>query len=563
MYSKCNPNSMSDAFFVFSTSPSHARNVFVYNALIAGLVAHDLPKPVLEIYSEMRTLCIVPDKFTFPCVIKAASSCNRLVCMKKTHGLVFKLGLEFDLFIGSALVHSYLTFGLTEEAEGVFDELPMRDDVVLWNAMINGYAQSGQFDRALHVFKWMMDDGVAPNRFTITGVLSALSNSEAVYKGREMHGFVIRRGYDEGIAVLNALIDMYGKCKRASDAMQVFEMMDEKDIFSWNSIICVHEQCGDDEGTMRLFKRMLCAQMKPDLVTVTTVLPACSHLAALRHGKEIHGYMIVNRLKKDGDAAEHSDTYIDNAIMDMYAKCGSMNDAQLIFDMMSYKDTASWNIMIKGYGMHGYGKKALDMFSDLCEAGLKPDEVTFVGVLSACSHAGLVDQGREFLVQMLPKYDITPCIEHYTCVIDMLGRAGQLDAAYELLLTMPVDPNPIVWRAFLAACRLHGNADLAVVAAEKVFELDPEHCGSYVILSNIYGANDRYEEVLEVRDTMRLQEVRKIPGCSWIELENGVHSFITCDKTHPEGDLIYAGLNSLTARLREHEYRTDALECNI
>ncbi|CAH9058814.1 unnamed protein product, partial [Cuscuta europaea] len=305
MYSKCNPNSMSDAFSVFSTSPPHARNVFVHNALIAGFTSHDLPNAVLQIYLDMRVLGLVPDKFTFPCVIKAASYSNNLICMKSIHGLVFTFGLDFDSFVGSALVHSYLTFGLTEDAEEVFDELSLRDDVVLWNAMINGYSQTGNFDKAMEVFTWMMtDDGVSPNRFTITGVLSALSNIESsVHKGREMHGFIKRKGYDEGsVAVSNALIDMYGKCKRASDALGVFEMMCEKDIFSWNSILCVHEQCGDSEGTIRLFKQMLCAaQTPPDLVTVTTVLPACSHLAALRHGKEIHAYMIVTMLKNNVD----------------------------------------------------------------------------------------------------------------------------------------------------------------------------------------------------------------------------------------------------------------------
>ncbi|VFQ94818.1 unnamed protein product [Cuscuta campestris] len=561
MYSKCNPNSMSDALSVFSTSPPQSRTVFVYNALISGFVAHDSPKEVLQIYSEMRIFGLVPDKFTFPCVIKAASSCKQILCMKNYHGLVFKLGLEFDSFIGSALMHSYLTFGLTEDAEEVFDELPVRDDVVLWNAMINGYSQSGKFDRAVEVFTRMTDDEVSPNRFTITGVLSALSNTESLHRGREMHGFVIRKGHDEGIAVQNALIDMYGKCKRTSDALQVFEMMDEKDIFSWNSILCVYEQCGDNEGTLKLFKRMLCTQMQPDLVTVTTVLPACAHLAALRHGKEIHAYMILSMLKNNNC---DNDSYIDNAIMDMYAKCGSLDDAQMLFDTIINKDVASWNIMIKGYGMHGHGKKALHMFSRMCEKGVKPDEVTFVGVLSACSHSGLIDQGRDFLLNMLPIHGIVPRIEHYTCVIDMLGRAGQLKAAYDLLLAMPVNPNPVVWRAFLAACRLHGNADLAVVAAGKVLELNPEHCGNYVMLSNVYGAGDRYEEVTEVREVMRAQDVRKVPGCSWIELNNGVHSFFTSDKTHPEGDLIYAGLNSLTAKLREHNGYSvdDALECS-
>ncbi|XP_009588647.1 pentatricopeptide repeat-containing protein At3g14730 [Nicotiana tomentosiformis] len=556
MYSKC--NSLSYALSVFYASPL-GHNVFAYNAIIAGLIANDLPKRAFEFYCQMRVVGVVPDKFTFPCVLK---TCCNVVDVKKIHSLVFKLGLEVDLFIGSALLHSYLMHGMVDFALDVFEELSEREDVVLWNAMINGYAQTGEFGSALMVFRWMIEDGVIPNRFTITGVLSALANYGEVYNGKVIHGFVIKKGFDLGVAISNALIDMYGKCRCVTAALEVFKTMVEKDIFSWNSVICVHEQCGDHDGTLRLFKRMLPAGVRPDLVTVTTTLPACAHLAALRHGREIHAYMIVNGVRKDADYREYDDTYIDNAILDMYAKCGSMREAQLIFDMMNYKDVASWNIMIKGYGMHGFGIKALELFSDMCKAELRPDDVTFVGVLSACSHSGLIKQGKEFLAQMQSKYGVVPSIEHYTSVIDMLGRAGQLEAAYELLLTMPIKANSVVWRAFLAACRLHGNSDLAEVAAKQVLDLEPEHCGSYVILSNIYGQTGRYEEVLEVRDTMRLQNVRKTPGCSWIELNNGVHVFITADKSHPEGNLIYAGLNSLTARLREHGYtpESDAFE---
>ncbi|PQM37334.1 pentatricopeptide repeat-containing protein [Prunus yedoensis var. nudiflora] len=360
-------------------------------------------------------------------------------------------------------------------------------------------------------------------------------------------------GYDSGIEVSNALIDMYGKCKCIGDALEIFEMMIEKDIYSWNSIMAVHEQCGDLDRTLRLFDRMLSAGVLPDLVTITTVLPVCSHLAALMHGREIHGYMIKNGLEKDVN--EHvDDVQMTNAVMDMYAKCGSMRNAYMVFDEMRNKDVASWNIMIMGYGMHGYGSKALDMFSDMCEARIPLDDVTFVGVLSACSHAGLVREGREFLRQMKSKYGVVPTIEHYTCVVDMLGRAGHLQEAYELVLEMPIEANPVVWRALLAACRLHGNQDLAEVAAQKVNELDPGHCGNYVLMSNIYVANGRYEEVSEVRHTMRQQNVKKTPGCSWIELKNGVHAFITGDKAHPKANFIYAELDSLTARLREHGY---------
>ncbi|KAF5958973.1 hypothetical protein HYC85_000182 [Camellia sinensis] len=551
MYSKC--NSITDALTIFDTSTHHQnQNLFAYNAIVAGLIANDMPRPALESYWRMRLAGIRPDKFTFPSVIKACSDVKEILEGRKVHGLLFKFGLELDIFVGSALVHSYLKFGFTDEAHQLFEELPIRD-VVLWNAMINGFAQIGQLGRALEACKKMVEEGVVLSNFTVTGILSIFSMMGDLNNGRAIHGFAMKMGYDSGIAVLNALIDLYGKCKWVEDALKIFEMMPEKDIFSWNSILCVQEQFGDHGGTLRFFDRMLRAGVKPDLVTVTTVLPACTHLAALMHGREIHGYMIVNELEKDGDDKD-DDVYVKNAVMDMYVKCGSMREARLVFDKMNYKDVASWNIMIMGYGMHGFGGEALDMFHGMCEAQLRPDEVTFVGVLSACSHVGLVSQGQEFLVQMQSQYGVVPTIEHYTCVIDMLGRAGQLEEAYELVSAMPIEANPVVWRSFLAACRLHGNATLAEVAAQQVYELEPEHCGSYVLISNIYGAVGRYEEVSEVRYTMKQQNVKKTPGCSWIELSDGVHIFVTGDRTHPEDYLIYARLNSLTIRMYEHGY---------
>ncbi|KAG8372103.1 hypothetical protein BUALT_Bualt12G0031700 [Buddleja alternifolia] len=548
MYSKC--NSIADAISVFNAS-THVHNVFVYNSVIAGLTVNDLPIEAFEFYRKMRFFGVAPDKFTFPCVIKA---CSNIVDLRNVHGLLFKFRLWFDLFIGSALVHCYLKFELLDDALEVFERLPRKDDIVLWNAMINGYVQIGEFDKALVIFKRMGDSGLSPNRFTVTGVLSALALAGDIYNGKLIHAFAIKMGYDSGVAVLNALIDMYGKCRQVEDAVLIFENMIEKDMYSWNSIISVLEQSGDHDGTLRLLKGMLSCGVQPDLVTVTVALPACSHLAALMHGREIHAYMIINGLEKRGN------TYTDNAIMDMYAKCGSMREARLVFEGIKVKDVASWNIMVMGYGMHGFGNEAFDFFTRMCDNGLRPDEVSFVGVLAACSHAGFITRGRELLSKMESLYSVTPAIEHYACVIDMLGRAGQVEEAFELISNMPIKPNQVVWRSFLAACRLHGNADLAEVAAQRVLELEPEHCGNYVLMSNIYGAAGRYEEVAELRHTMRQQDVKKSPGCSWIELSDGVHVFLNGDRSHPEEYFVYDGLDSLTGCLHECGYTRDVME---
>ncbi|KAK4268687.1 hypothetical protein QN277_025303 [Acacia crassicarpa] len=544
MYSKC--SLMNYALKVFNYPTLDDKNVYAYNAIISGFIANGFAHDTFEVYTQMRCVGVLPDKFTFPCVIRSCGDAMDAFEVKKIHGLLFKLGLELDVFVGSALVNTYLKFGLMVEAQEVFDELTIRD-VVLWNSMVNGYVQIARFDEALEVFMLMFLNGVIPNRYTVTGVLSIFAMTGDFDNGRAIHGFVIKMGYDSVVAVANALIDMYGKCRCLIDAFNIFEAMDEKDIFSWNSMLSIHEYCGDHCGTLRVFSMMLGELVKPDLVTITNVLPAFSRLAALVHGREVHGHMIINGFGKD-------DCLVNNAVMDMYAKCGDMRYAHLVFDNMRVKDVASWNIMIMGYGMHGCGNEALEFFSRLCQTQLAPDEITFVGLLSACSHAGMVKKGREILAEMESKYGVSPTIEHYTCVIDMLGRAGQLQEAYDLVLTMPIEANPIGWRALLAACHLHKNTDLAKIAAMKVIEIDPGHSGNYVLMSNVYGVAGRYEQVSEVRHSMRQENVKKTPGYSWIELTDGVHFFVTGDRNHPNTDFIRDGLNSLTALLREHGY---------
>ncbi|KAF9679960.1 hypothetical protein SADUNF_Sadunf06G0070000 [Salix dunnii] len=392
MYAKC--NQMNHALLVLNRTADYARNVFAYNALISGFILNGLPKDGLEVYEEMRLAGIFPDKYTFPCLIKGFCEVMEVFQVKKMHGLVFKLGLDLDMYVGSSLVSSYLKSELMKEARELFDEMPERD-VVLWNSVVNGYAQTGQFDEALRVCREMSQEGVLMSKFTVSGVLSVFSARGDFANGRLVHGFMIKMGFDSCLSVCNALIDMYGKCRRVVDALEIFEKMNEKDILSWNSILSANEHCCDHDGTLRLFDRMLGEGVQLDLVTITTILPACSHLAALVHGREIHGYMIVNGFIKD---------------------------------------------------------------------------------------------------------------------------------------------------------------DLAEVAAQKVLELNPAHCGNYVLMSNAYVAAGRYQEVLDIRHKMRQQDVKKTPGCSWIELKNGMNTFINGDRTHPEARLIYPELHLLAAHIHEHGY---------
>ncbi|MQL69448.1 hypothetical protein Taro_001748, partial [Colocasia esculenta] len=470
-YSKC--HHLADALAVFRHIESP--NLFQWNAALSGMVAHGLLEEALMLYFEMERTGSVPDRFTYPCLVKACSDLREgPLVARSIHARLFKVGLESDVFISSSLINAYMKMGLLVLAKKMFGILSDRD-VVLWNSMVNGFAQMGQFKDALELFQQMGKEGFVPSKFTVTGITSVFAATGDINGGRMIHGFAKKSGYEYDIAVSNSLIDMYGKCQSVEAANQIFEAMSHRDILSWNSIISISDQSGDHRRTLKLFDSMKDSGIPPDPVTVSAVLPACAHMAALFHGRMIHGFM----------------------------------------------------------------------------ASVAPDEVTFVNVLSGCSHAGIVNEGREILDKMESEYNVVPTVEHYACVVDMLGRAGRLMEAYNLAVNVPIGFSPVVWRAYLTACQIHGDMDQSVHAARRLLEMEPEHCGSYVLLSNAYGSAGRHGDVLEVRKAMRHRNVRKAPGCSWIELGLGMQVFITGDRRHSESDKIYDLLHVLIGQLQE------------
>jgi pentatricopeptide repeat protein len=297
-----------------------------------------------------------------------------------------------------------------------------------------------------------------------------------------------------------------------------------------------------------LFHQMQLSDVALDSVTLVNVLPACANLAALQCCKHIHCYIIVRGFELD--------VRVVNALIDAYAKCGSLQPARQLFDKMSKRDVVSWNVMIAGYGMDGCGEAAIALFEQMQQTGMKPDEITFIGVLSACSHAGLVDEGCRYFNRMQQDYAIPPTLEHYASMADLLGRAGLLDEARELIETMPIQPDAAVWGALLGACRIHGSVELGERVAGCLFELDPENAGCYVLLSNIYAAASQWEDARKVRVTMKERGVKKPSGCSLIEINYRIHKFIAGDRSHPQSENIYATLETLAEQIKEAGYVT-------
>eukprot|EP00253_Pinus_taeda_P011617 PITA_11617 len=455
---------------------------------------------------------MVAENVTPNCVTAAIvlQACAHLASMQQgmsIHGYILRRHLEVDVFVGNSLIDMYVKCGNMEMAQRVFDKM-LRSDVVSWSAMITGYTQSGHAKEALSLFQKMQLEGLRPNSFTMASVLPACAHLKVFPEGKCIHGCIIRRGFDFDVIVSTALVDMYAKCGSMEITNQLFNKMLERDLASWNAMITGYAQNGQAHEALTFFYHMQEADLKPDSVTTVGLLTACSHLASLQRGNSINGFIIRNGFD--------SDVIVGTALIDMYAKCGNIDFAQRAFDKISKRDVIPWSAMIAGYGMHGHCEEALHLFSKMINIGIRPDHITFQSVLSACSDAGLVDEGMRYFDSMIQDYCITPSVDHFACMIDLLGRAGRLSEAQEIIERMPLKPNISVWGALLGACRVHRNIKLAQYVAERLFEIDPKNVGYYVLLSNIYAASGRWNDVAKVRTMMKELGLRKTPGCSSI-----------------------------------------------
>eukprot|EP01018_Ginkgo_biloba_P018985 Gb_02561 [translate_table: standard] len=579
MYAKC--GNVDDAVQVFDNM-SHT-DIVSWTAMIAGYVQNGYCDKALELFHRMQLAGLKPNSVTIASVLPACARLAVLETGKEIHSYIIRGGFESDAAVGSALLAFYSKSGRMENARHVFDRMSERD-VVSWNAIISGYAQNGQCHESLNLFHQMQVAGLKPNmitwnamiagyaqnglggesleRFrqmeraetkpnsiTIASILSACSCLADLEKGKEIHDYIIRNGFELDALVGSALVAMYAKCGSVEDAGQVFDKLTHKDVISWTSMIVGYTQSGYSDQALKVFRQMQLAGMKPDLVTLVSVLPAFAYLAALQKGKEVHDYIIRNGFE--------SDVIVSSSLVAMYAKCGSLEDARHVFDKISHRDVVSWNAMLAGYAMHGLGKDAFTLFCQMQQTGMTPDHVTFISVLSACSYAGLVEEGWQCFDCMGCNYQIQPSMEHYACMVDLLGRCGRLYEAHDFITNMPSEANAIVWGALLGACRMHCNIELGELAAERLFELEPENVGSYVLLSNMYAAAGKWDDVTKVRKMMKDKRLKKRPGCSWIEVNNRVHVFVVGDRSHPEKERLYEMLESLDGQMKATGYVRD------
>ncbi|XP_073393313.1 pentatricopeptide repeat-containing protein At2g03880, mitochondrial-like isoform X1 [Physcomitrium patens] len=543
MYAKC--GSIDDARLVFDGMCD--RDVISWNAMIGGLAQNGCGHEAFTIFLKMQQEGFVPDSTTYLSLLNTHVSTGAWEWVKEVHKHAVEVGLVSDLRVGSAFVHMYIRCGSIDDAQLIFDKLAVRN-VTTWNAMIGGVAQQKCGREALSLFLQMRREGFFPDATTFVNILSANVGEEALEWVKEVHSYAIDAGLVD-LRVGNALVHMYAKCGNTMYAKQVFDDMVERNVTTWTVMISGLAQHGCGHEAFSLFLQMLREGIVPDATTYVSILSACASTGALEWVKEVHSHAV--------NAGLVSDLRVGNALVHMYAKCGSVDDARRVFDDMLERDVYSWTVMIGGLAQHGRGLDALDLFVKMKLEGFKPNGYSFVAVLSACSHAGLVDEGRRQFLSLTQDYGIEPTMEHYTCMVDLLGRAGQLEEAKHFILNMPIEPGDAPWGALLGACVTYGNLEMAEFAAKERLKLKPKSASTYVLLSNIYAATGNWEQKLLVRSMMQRRGIRKEPGRSWIEVDNQIHSFVVGDTSHPESKEIYAKLKDLIKRLKAEGYVPD------
>eukprot|EP00253_Pinus_taeda_P001176 PITA_01176 len=403
----------------------------------------------------------------------------------------------------------YAQNGLVHEALKFFENMPERD-LCSWTAMIQGYMQNGHTDNALELF-WKM-----PKQDVVswTAMISGYAQNGLIEEALEF----FHKMPERDVASWNAMIAGYIQNCHVDEALKLFLKMPNHDVVSWTAMVAGFAQNGYYEESLKLFRHLQIIGLNPNASTFASILPACANLFAMAHGKQVHEDIVRNGF--------HSDIVVGNALVDMYAKCGCINDAQKIFNTMPTKNVVSWNTMIVGYAIHGQSKQALQLFERMQHAGTNPDRVTFIGILSACCHAGLVEDGSRYFDSMSKYYHITPTMEHFSCMVDLLGRAGYLDEAEAFINKIPIEPDANVWGSLLGACKIYNNIELGERAALHILELNPKNTAPYVLLSNIYAATSKWDEIPRLRKMMIDNGVEKKPGCSWIEVNKHVHVFL-------------------------------------
>ncbi|XP_022757221.1 pentatricopeptide repeat-containing protein At2g03880, mitochondrial [Durio zibethinus] len=542
MYAKC--NCILEAEYLFKMMPD-TKNHVMWTAMVAGYSQNGEAFKAIECYRDMVVEGVECNQFTFPSVLTACAAVQAGNFGAQVHGCIIRSGFEANVFVQSALVDMYAKCRDLDSAMRVLENMEV-DDVVSWNSMIVGCVRQGCEEEALSLFQKMHARDMKLDDFTYPSVLNCFASMKDMKNAMSVQCLIVKTGFQAYKLVNNALVDMYAKQGNLDCAFQVFNHMPNKDVVSWTSLVTGYAHNGRHEAALKLFCDMRIAGICPDHIVLASILSACSELTILEFGQQVHANFVKSGLQ--------SSISVDNSLVTMYARCGCIEEASRVFDSMQIQDVITWTALIVGYAQNGKGKDSVRFYDQMIASGTKPDFITFIGLLFACSHAGLWESGRFYFASMEKVYGIKPGPEHYACMIDLLGRSGKLVEAETLLYQMDVEPDATVWKALLAACRVHGNLELGERAAKNLFELEPTNAVPYIMLSNMYSASGKWEDAARIRRMMKSRGITKEPGFSWIEINGKVHSFMSEDRGHPRTADIYTKIDEIMLLIKEAGY---------
>ncbi|KAL3536092.1 hypothetical protein ACH5RR_004553 [Cinchona calisaya] len=474
--------------------------------------------------------------------------CKNIHQIKQIHTQLTVNGLLRNLIVANKLLYMYTTHRAITEAHALFCGFSEKNSMS-WSVMVGGFAKNGDFVDCFRTFREYMRSGDRPDNYTLPFVIRVCRDTMDLQMGRLFHHVVCKYGLQSDPFVAATLVDMYAKCKVLKDAQKLFDRMLERDLVTWTVMIGAHTECGSADAALLLFDRMQEEGIVLDSVAMVNVVNACAKLGAMHKARLVHDYISRKQFSMS--------VVLGTAMIDMYAKCGSVDSAREIFNRMGIKNVVTWSAMIAAYGYHGRGREALELFFMMLTTGMAPNSITFVSILYACSHSGMVEDGLRLVSVMQQEYGVRPSVKHFTCVVDLLGRAGRLDEALNLIENMTVEKDEGLWGALLGACRIHGHVELAEKAARSLLELQPENPGHYVLLANIYARAGKWKNVARVRELMTHQRLKKVPGWTWIEVDNKIHQFSVGDHAHPQSKEIYENLNCLCNKLELAGYVPD------
>ncbi|KAJ0523826.1 putative tetratricopeptide-like helical domain superfamily, DYW domain-containing protein [Helianthus annuus] len=528
--------------------PPQHRSVVAWTALIAGTVQNGHFSTAILQFSNMHHHSILPNDFTFPCVFKACNSLSSPLTGRQLHALAIKLAQIHDVFVGCSAFDMYSKTGLKEDACKLFDEMPHKN-LATWNTYMSNAVLDGKPRKAVEAFIKLKTSGGDLSSITFCVLLNGCSDALYLHLGKQVHGFVIRYGYEQHVSVANGMIDFYGKCRDVSSARMVFDAICNHNDVSWCSMVAAYEQNDEGEKACMLFSQAMRNKVEPKDFIVSSVISACAGIAGLEMGRMVHALSVK--------ACINGNVFVGSALVDMYAKCGSLEDCERMFDEMPERNLITWNALLGAYTHLGDADMALALFEEMKCGNVNPNYVTFVSILAACSRAGAVDAGLSIFESMRSRYGIEARVEHYACVVDMLGRAGMVEGAYEFIKRMPFHPTVSIWGSLLGACKVHRNNKLGKIAADHLFQLDPHDSGNHVILSNMFAAAGWWEEANVVRMEMKEVGISKGAGCSWISVKNSVHTFQAKDTCHERNTEIQTMLRKLKMEMKSAGYVAD------